>query len=68
MLNWYDLEERAGVVREEISVAGETASLLAGAGMENDDTEQTTIRRKLADVFINLGARIDREALGARAA
>jgi hypothetical protein len=61
MLNWYDLENRADAVSEEILVAGETARQLEEAGMDGE--EATTIRRMLADAFINLGAKIDREAL-----
>ena len=61
MLNWYDLENRADVVTEEIAVAGETARQMEAAGLDTD--EATTIRRMLADAFINIGAKIDREAL-----
>ena len=62
MLNWYDLENRADVVNEEIAVAGETARLMEEIGFD-DESESTTIRRKLADAFISLGGKIDREAL-----
>ncbi len=60
MLNWYDLENRADSVLEEIALAEVTARNIEAAG---EDNEATTIRRKLADAFISLGAKIDREAL-----
>ena len=61
MLNWYDLESRADVVSEELAVAAETARLLEEMGL--DEEEGTTMRRKLADAFVSLGGKIDREAL-----
>jgi hypothetical protein len=62
MLNWYDLETRADTVLEEIAVAEITARHLEEAGVD-EESESTTIRRKLAGAFISLGAKIDREAL-----
>jgi hypothetical protein len=61
MLNWYDLESRAGVVLEEIAVAEVTARAIEEAGIDYD--ESSTFRRMVADAFISIGARIDREAL-----
>jgi len=62
MLNWYDLENRADTVTEEIAVAELTARQMEKAGYE-DDGEANGIRRMLADAFISIGAKIDREAL-----
>ena len=62
MLNWYDLESRADVVLEELAVAEITARQYEEAGLD-EESEGTTIRRKVADAFISLGAKIDREAL-----
>ena len=67
MLNWYDLESRADVVSEEIAVAGETARILEEMGYD-EEGESTTMRRKLADAFVSLGGKIDREALAANRA
>jgi uncharacterized membrane-anchored protein YjiN (DUF445 family) len=63
MLDWYDLENRADVVSAEIALAGKTWRQLEEAGVDDEAMESTTIRRKLADAFISLGVRIDREAL-----
>ena len=62
MLNWYDLESRADVVLEELAVAELTARKFEEAGLD-EEGEGTTIRRKLASAFINLGTKIDGEAL-----
>lgn len=62
MLNWYELENRADTVSEEIAVAEVTARLMEQAGIE-EDREAGTLRRMLADAFISIGAKIDREAL-----
>jgi hypothetical protein len=62
MLNWYDLENRADAISEELVAAELTARQMEEAGYE-EDGESSTIRRKLADAFISIGAKIDREAL-----
>ena len=61
MLDWYDLENRADTLSDELALAEVTARHLEAAGYEEDD--EGGIRRMLANAFINLGAKIDREAL-----
>ena len=61
MLDWYDLENRADTVSEELAMAEVTARHLEEAGYDEDD--EGGIRRMLANAFINIGATIDREAL-----
>ena len=61
MLDWYDLENRADTVSEELAMAEVTARHLEAAGYDED--EEGGIRRMLANAFISIGAKIDREAL-----
>ena len=63
MLDWYDLENRADVVSEELALAEVTARHLEEAGDEESDAGP--IRRMLASAFITIGAALDREALEA---
>ena len=67
MLDWYDLENRADVVSEELAMAEVTARHLEEAGYD-EDYDAGTIRRMLASAFITIGAKLDREALETRAA
>ena len=60
MLDWYDLENRADTVNEELALAEITARHLEEAGY---DEEESTFLRMLASAFITIGAKIDREAL-----
>ena len=62
MLNWYDLENRADAISDELVAAELTARQMEEAGYD-EEGESTTIRRMLADAFISIGAKIDREAL-----
>ena len=66
MLDWYDLENRADVVSEELALAEVTARHLEEAG--DEDYDAGTIRRMLASAFITIGAKLDREALESHAA
>jgi len=61
MLDWYDLENRADTVSDELAMAEVTARHMEEAGYVED--EEGGIRRMLANAFISLGAKIDREAL-----
>ena len=63
MLNWYELEETAGLAQQTIADAGDNAMRLEEAGMFAQDEESSGIRRAVASAFISLGARIDRQAL-----
>jgi hypothetical protein len=62
MLNWYDLENRADAISDELVAAELTARQMEEAGYD-EEAESSTMRRKLADAFISIGAKIDREAL-----
>jgi len=62
MLNWYDLENRADAISDELMAAELTARQMEEAGYD-EEGESSTIRRMLADAFISIGAKIDREAL-----
>jgi hypothetical protein len=67
MLNWYDLENRADAISDELVAAELTARQMEEAGYD-EEGESSTIRRMLADAFISIGAKIDREALETKSA
>jgi hypothetical protein len=61
MLDWNQLEELAGLAQQRVADAGDNAAMLEEMGLL--DEERAPMRRRLANVFINLGARIDPDAL-----
>jgi hypothetical protein len=62
MLNWYQLEETAELAQRRVAIAGDNATMLEEIGVL-DDEERAPMRRRLANAFINIGTRIDPEAL-----
>ena len=63
MLDWYQLEEMAGLAQRRIAIAGENAAILEEIGVLDDLEERAPMRRRLANAFISIGTRIDRDAL-----
>ena len=63
MLNWYQLEETAELAQRRLAIAGETANMLEEIGVLETGEERAPIRRRLANAFISIGARIDPEAV-----
>jgi hypothetical protein len=61
MLDWYDLENRADTVSEELAMAEVTARHLEEAGYDEDD--EGGIRRMLANAFVSIGTKLDRDVL-----
>ena len=65
-MNWFDLEERANLVREEISrgvSAAERDRLLL---LEELSESRPPLRRRIATTLIRLGEMIDPLAVGGR--
>jgi hypothetical protein len=62
MLNWYDLENRADVVTDELAMAEVTARHMEAAGYD-EDNEAGTFRRMLASAFVSIGTKLDRDVL-----
>ena len=62
MLNWYDLENRADVVTEELAMAEVTARHMEEAGFD-EESEAGTFRRMLASAFVSIGTKLDRDVL-----
>ena len=63
MLNWYQLEETAELAQRRLAIAGETANMLEELGVLENSEERAPMRRRLANAFISIGARIDPEAI-----
>lgn len=63
MLNWYQLEETAGLAQRRVEIAGDTAVMLDEMGVLEDLEERAPMRRRLANAFISIGTRIDPDVL-----